>query len=185
MVVHFMLDQRKPFGFPFLCKSTAIEESGGKRNGNAEEDKFFTASYQFITEDTDLLCYSVPRMFNVTEEMLVLAKQAQKLLTKYNVPVAKVADMIYEGTVEMVKVKNGLFNPAAQQDKQGKKVKMGDLSKTSLFFAARRHLYKQKVYVVRITYRFQKTSQLKQKYSVVISGVEIMKEKDYKPVLPM
>jgi hypothetical protein len=124
-------------------------------------------------------------MFTVTEEMLVLAKQPQKLLSKYDVPAAKVADMIREGTVEMVNLKKGLFNTAAHQDKQGKKVKMGDLSKTPLFFAARRHLYKQNVYVVRITYRFEKTPQLKQKYAVVISGVEVMKEKDYKPVLPM
>jgi hypothetical protein len=30
MVVHFMLDQRKPFGFPYLCKGPAIKGSGGK-----------------------------------------------------------------------------------------------------------------------------------------------------------
>jgi hypothetical protein len=124
-------------------------------------------------------------MFQVSEEMLVLAKQPQKLLSKYDVPTAKVADMIQEGTVEMVKVKNGLFNPAAQHAKQDKQVDMGDLFKTPLFFAARRHLHKQNVYVVRITYRFQKTPHLKHKYSVVISGVEVMKEEGYKPVLPM
>jgi hypothetical protein len=62
---------------------------------------------------------------------------------------------------------------------------MGDLSRTHLFFAAGRHAYKQKVYAVRITYRFQKIPYLKQKYAVLVYGVEIMKEKDYQPVLSM
>jgi hypothetical protein len=39
--------------------------------------------------------------------------------------------------------------------------------------------------VVRITYRFQKAPHLKNQYAVMVSGVEIMKEKDFKPVLPM
>jgi uncharacterized protein YlxP (DUF503 family) len=119
-------------------------------------------------------------MFTVTEEMLVLAKQAQKLLTKYNVSAATVADMIREGTVEITQKANNLLT-----DRQPKTIDMGDLSKTPLFFAARRHLHNKNIYVVRITYRFQKTHDLKQKYAVVISGVEVMKEKDYTPVLPM
>ena len=119
-------------------------------------------------------------MFQVTEEMLVLAREPQKLLTKYNVPAAKVADMIREGTLEITQKVNYILN-----DHQHKKGDMGDLSKTPMFFAARRHLYKQKVYVVRITYRFEKTPQLKNQYAVLVSGVEVMKEEDYKPVLPM
>ncbi len=119
-------------------------------------------------------------MFKVTEEMLVLARQPQKLLTKYDVPAATVADMIREGTLEMAKLETAILN-----DQQRKKAKARDLSKNQTFFAARRHLYKNKVYVVRITYRFQKTPNLKQQYAVVVSGVEIMKETDYKPVLPM
>jgi hypothetical protein len=119
-------------------------------------------------------------MFKVTEAMLVLATQPQKLLTEYDVPAAKVADMIQEGTVEITQKVNYILT-----DHQHKKGDMGDLSKTQVFFAARRHLHKQNVYVVRITYRFEKTPHLKQKYAVVISGVEVMQEKDYKPVLPM
>jgi hypothetical protein len=119
-------------------------------------------------------------MFRVTEEMLVLAKQPQKFLNKFNIPAATVADMICEGTMEMMKLENALFN-----DHLDKKDEKRDVSRNQLFFAARRHLYKQNVYVVRITYRFQKTPHLKQKYAVLISGVEVMKEKDHKPVLPM
>jgi hypothetical protein len=119
-------------------------------------------------------------MFKVTEEMLVFGKQPQKLLTEYNVPAATVADMIREGTVEITQKVNDMLN--GQQDK---KDDMGDLAKTPLFFAARRHLHKQNVYVVRITYRFQKTSQPKNKYAVVVSDAEVVAEKDYKPVLPM
>ncbi len=119
-------------------------------------------------------------MFKVTEEMLVLAKQPQKLLTKYAVPAATVADMIREGTREMANLETAMLT-----DKQRKNVKPRDLSKNQTFFAARRHLYKNKVYVVRITYRFQKTPYLKNQYAVMVSGVEVMKEEDYKPVLPM
>jgi hypothetical protein len=129
---------------------------------------------------TLIYCAIVCHMFNVTEEMLVLAKQPQKLLNDFNIPAAKVADMIREGTREMTKLKTSLVN-----DHQDKTVDMGDLAKTPLFFVARRHLHKQSVYVVRITYRFQKAPHLKQQYAVVISGVEVMKEKDYTPVLPM
>jgi hypothetical protein len=138
------------------------------------------SSYQFITHDTDLLCYSVLYMFKITAEMLVLAKPPQKLLSRFNVPVAKVADMIREGTVEMMKLENEMLH---SPNPQKTTVEMGDLSRHHLFFTARRHLYKRNVYVVRITYRFQKTPRLKQKCAVVILGVEIMKEKDYQPVL--
>ncbi len=119
-------------------------------------------------------------MFKVTEGMLIFGKQPQKLLVKYNVSAAKVADMIREGTVEITKKVNDILN-----GHQHKKDNMGDLSKTPLFFAARRHLYKKNVYVVRITYRFQKTPHLKNQYAVIVSAAEVMKEKDYKPVLPM
>jgi hypothetical protein len=57
-------------------------------------------------------------MLQVTEEMLVLAKQPQKLLTDYNVPAAKVADMIREATVEITQKVNYILN-----DHQNKKVK--------------------------------------------------------------
>jgi hypothetical protein len=79
------------------------------------------SSYQFITHDTDLLCYSVPHMLQVTEEMLVLAKQPQKLLTEYDVPIVKVADMIREATVEITQKVNYILN--AHQNKKGE---MGD-----------------------------------------------------------
>jgi hypothetical protein len=119
-------------------------------------------------------------MFKVTEAMLVLATQPKILLSKYNVPAAKVADMIREGTVEITQKVNNMFT-----DHQHKKDDMGDLAKTPVFFAARRHLYKQKVYVVRITYRFEKTPHLKNKYAVVVSAAEVVAEKDYQPILPM
>jgi hypothetical protein len=119
-------------------------------------------------------------MFKVTEEMLVFGKQPQKLLTKYNVPAAKVADMIREGTGEITKKVNDILN-----GHRHKKDNMGDLSQTPLFFAARRHLHKQNVYVVRITYRFQKTPHLKNQYTVMVSAAEVMKEKDYQPILPI
>jgi hypothetical protein len=119
-------------------------------------------------------------MLTITEDMLVLAKQPQKLLTEYQVPAAKVADMIREATTEMVKLENELLND--QQDKNGE---IGDLSRTSLFFAARRHRYKKNVYVVRIQYKFVKSKQTKQKYSVNISHAEVIAEKDYRSILPM
>jgi hypothetical protein len=111
-------------------------------------------------------------MLNVTEEMLVLAKQPQKLLTAYQVPAAKVADMIHEATTEMVKHEYSILND--QQDKKGD---MGDLTRIPLFFAARRHLYKKNVYVVRITYRFKKAPHLKHKYAVLVSSAEVVKER--------
>ena len=131
------------------------------------------SSYLFITYNTDLLCYSVSHMFKVTEEMLILARQPRKLLIKYDVPAAKVTDMIREGTMEMAKRE---VSPNGTPR---------DLSPNQVFFAARRHLHKQNVYVVRITYRFQKTPGLKNKYAVLVSGVEVMKEKDYQPILPI
>jgi hypothetical protein len=119
-------------------------------------------------------------MFKMTEEMLVFGKQPQKLLTRYNVPATKVVDMICEGTREMTKLKTSLLN-----DYQDKKDEMPNLFRNQLFFVARWHRYKQNVYVVRITYRFQKTPHLKDQYDVVVSAAEVMKEKDYKPVVPM
>jgi hypothetical protein len=138
------------------------------------------SSYQFITHDTDLLCYSVPHMLQVTEKMLVLAKQPQKLLTEYDVPAAKVADMIREATVEITQKVNDILT-----DHQNKKGEMGDLSQTPLFFAARRHRYKKNVYVVRIYYKFLKRQQAKNTYAVKISHAEVVKEKDFQPILPL
>jgi hypothetical protein len=106
---------------------------------------YLWSSYQFITHDTDLLCYSLSHMLQVTEKMLVLAKQPQKLLNEYDVPAEKVADMIREATTEITKNVNDNLN-----GHQNKKSDMGDLSKTPLFFAARRHRYKKNIYVVRI-----------------------------------
>jgi hypothetical protein len=76
-------------------------------------------------------------MLRVTEEMLVIDKQPRKLFTAYNVPAEKVADMIREATVEITQKVNYILN-----DHQNKKGEMGDLSRTPLFFAARRHLHK-------------------------------------------
>jgi hypothetical protein len=119
-------------------------------------------------------------MLRVTEEMLVLAKQPEKLLNEYDVPAAKVADMIREATVEITQKVHDILN-----DHQNKKGEMGDLSRTPSFFAARRHAYKQRVYVVRITYRFKKSPHLKNKYAVLVSSAEVVAEKDFKPILPM
>jgi hypothetical protein len=108
-------------------------------------------------------------MFSVTEERLVLANQPQKLLSAYQVPAAKVADMIREAT---------------EQIKQLDKELLGEerpLSPSRLCFAARRHQYKHKVYVVRITFRFVKANQVKNNYAVAVSSAEVMKEKDYQP----
>jgi hypothetical protein len=66
--------------------------------------------------------------------------------TEYNVPAAEVADMIRVATMEMMKLENEILNCPDDQDKT---VEMGDLSRHHLFFAARRHLYKKNVYVVR------------------------------------
>jgi hypothetical protein len=77
-------------------------------------------------------------MFKVTEEMLVLTKQPQKLLNEYNMPAAKVVDMIREGTVEMMKLENEMLH---SPNPQKKTVDMGDLSRRHLFFTTRRHLY--------------------------------------------
>jgi hypothetical protein len=119
-------------------------------------------------------------MLQVTEKMLGLAKQPQKLLIEYNVPIVKVADMIREATGEITQKVNDILN-----DHQNKKGDMGDLSRTPLFFAARRHHYKKNVYVVRITYRFKKTPHLKNKYAVLVSSAEVVKEKDFQPILPL
>jgi hypothetical protein len=45
-------------------------------------------------------------MLQVTEEMLVIAKQPQKLLNAYKVPATKVVDMIREATTEITKREN-------------------------------------------------------------------------------
>ena len=82
--------------------------------------------------------------------------------------------MIREGTGEMMKLETDMFH---RPHPQKKTVEMGDLSRYQLLFTARRHLYKQQVYVVRITFRFQKTPQQKHQYAVLVSGVEVMKEK--------
>jgi hypothetical protein len=119
-------------------------------------------------------------MLQVTEDMLVLAKQPQKLLTDYQVPAAKVADMISEATTEITQNVNDNLND--QQDKKGE---MGDLSQTPLFFAARRHRYKKNVYVVRIQYKFLKRKQAKNTYAVKIFHAEVVKEKDFQPILPL
>jgi hypothetical protein len=119
-------------------------------------------------------------MLQVTEEMLVLAQQPHKLLKAYEVPVAKVADMIQEATMEMVKHEYSTLND--QQDKNGD---MGDLSRIPLFFAARRHRYNKNIYVVRIQSKFVKSKQPKQKYTVKVFHAEVVAEKDFKPILPM
>jgi hypothetical protein len=119
-------------------------------------------------------------MLQVTEEMLVIAKQPQKLLNAYKVPATKVVDIIREATTEITKRENDILN-----DHQYKEGETGDLSKYQLFFAARRHLYKKNVYVVRIHYKFLKSKQAKNKYSVKISGAEVIAEKDLHPILPL
>jgi hypothetical protein len=119
-------------------------------------------------------------MLQVTEKMLVLAKQPQKLLNEYDVPAEKVADMIREATTEITQKVNYTLN-----DHQNKKSDMGDLSKTPLFFAARRHRYKKNVYVVRIQYKFVKSNQTKQNYVVKVSHAEVVAEKDFTPTLPI
>jgi hypothetical protein len=119
-------------------------------------------------------------MLQVTDEILVIAKQPQKLLKDYNVPAAKVADMIRESTAEITQRVNSIRN-----DHQATKGETGDLAKHQVFFAARRHLYKKNVYVVRITYRFKKTLHLKNKYAVLVSSAEVVAEKDFHPILPL
>jgi hypothetical protein len=119
-------------------------------------------------------------MLQVTEEMLVIAKQPRKLFIDYHVPAAKVADMIHEATLEITQRENYILN-----DHQYKEGEIGDLSQNHLFFAARRHLHKQNVYVVRITYRFKKTPHLKNKYTVLVSSAEVVAEKDFQPILPL
>jgi hypothetical protein len=100
-------------------------------------------------------------MLQVTEETLVIPKQPQKLFTDYDVPNAKVADMIREATLEITQLENPILN-----DHQQQKGETGDLSKHHVFFAVRRHLHKKNVYVVRITYRFVKSTHPKNKYAV-------------------
>jgi hypothetical protein len=68
-------------------------------------------------------------MLHVTEAMLVLGKQPQKLFTDYNVPAVKVADIIYKATEEITKRHNYILN-----DHQDTKGEPGYLTKNQVFF---------------------------------------------------
>jgi len=105
-------------------------------------------------------------MFSVTEETLVLAKQPQQLLKQYQVPAAKVVNMIREAMVEIKQIEKEWLGEARPP------------SPSQVYFAARRHRYQNKGYVVRISYGLVKNK-------VVVSSAEIVAEKDYQPILPL
>jgi hypothetical protein len=57
MVVHFMLDQRKPLGFLTLIKGSAIKKEVRERvRGDGAIRRSLRSSYQFITQEIQLLC---------------------------------------------------------------------------------------------------------------------------------
>jgi hypothetical protein len=74
-----------------------------------------------------------------------------------------------------------MIREAMVQIKQLDKEWLGEarpVSPSQVFFAARRHRYKQKVYVVRISYGLVKNK-------VVVDSAEVVDEKDYRPILPI
>jgi hypothetical protein len=115
-------------------------------------------------------------MQRVTENNLIIAKQPQELLTAYKVPVPVVVDMINEASEDLM-----------QQQKQllDQNVAIDFFSPGHTFYAARNHRYKKRVYVIRIYYHFVADKQRKQQLSVVVTHAEVIKEKDYQPVLPL
>ena len=114
-------------------------------------------------------------MQKVTEDQLIIAKQPQKVFTIYNFPLPVVVDMINETSAEMRQLEKSLHQI----------IEKGALSSSHSFFAARRHLYNKKVYVMRVHYKFAKATNSKSKFSVVISHAEIVEEKNYQPILPL
>lgn len=119
-------------------------------------------------------------MLPVTEESLLIAKQPQKLFRDFHVPVAVVADMIREAAEQSDQYMKEF--PEAYQYLKSKK---DALTHARSFFAARRHAYKNNIYVVRIHYRFSKMTPSKHKYAVHVYHAEIMEEREYQPILPM
>jgi hypothetical protein len=119
-------------------------------------------------------------MQKVTEDQLITAKQPQKVFTIYNFPLLVVVDMINETSTEMRQLEKSFLGTTQHQI-----IEKGALSSSHSFFAARRHLYNKKVYVMRIHYQFAKATNSKSKFSVVISHAEIVEEKNYQPILPL
>lgn len=119
-------------------------------------------------------------MQEVTEDSLTIEKQPQKLLKDFHVPIAMVADMIREAT-EQTEEYMKAFPEADQYDKGVNDA----LFSARSFFAARRHAYKNNVYVIRIHYRPSKTTRSNRKSTVLVYDVEVMDEKEYQPILPL
>lgn len=120
------------------------------------------------------------RMQKVTEENLIISKQPRKVFTAYNVPLTVVADMINEATARVVQHKKEFLGAASY-----KTVANVSLSPTASYFAARRHRYNKKVYVVRVHYALENDTSSNKKIAVVVSHAEAVDEKDYQPVLPL
>jgi hypothetical protein len=119
-------------------------------------------------------------MQQVTEENLIIFKHPQKVFTTYKVPLTVVADMINEANARVVSQEKEFLGAASY-----KAVKKLSLSPTVSFFAARRHSYKTKVYVVRVHYTIANDTGSNKKIAVVVSHAEAVDEKDYQPVLPL
>ncbi len=120
-------------------------------------------------------------MQRVTEDNLIIAEQPQSLFTAYTVPLSKVVDMINEASEDLRQQHKRFLGAASYQA-----VEKDIFSPTgALFFAARRHRYKKHVYVIRIQYHFVEDTRRRPRLSVVVTQAEVMKEKDYQPVLPL
>jgi len=120
-------------------------------------------------------------MLPVTEASLLIAKQPQKLFRDFHVPVAVIADMIREATEQ---IEHNLKQFLKDQYDNYKRAQ-DPFSPPGSYIASRRHTYQNKIYVVRIYYRFSKMTHSQHKYAVHVYHAEIMEEREYQPILPM
>jgi hypothetical protein len=112
-------------------------------------------------------------MEQITEENVIVPPGAEKVLKAYNIPRSLVAEMISEADESIRLQQTELLSAPFSNEAE------------NLRFAARGYLLKNKDYVIRIYNRYLKAKNAKNKLSPVISGVQVIKEKDYRPILPM
>jgi ribosomal protein L20 len=121
-------------------------------------------------------------MEQATEENVVVPPQSEKILRAYRVPLTKVADMINEANKQITQSEKGFLG---KRSAAYRKMRDAGSSADRTFFAARRHRFKNQVYVIRINYHYVKAKDAKQELSPVISGVEVINEKNCRPILPL
>ncbi len=120
------------------------------------------------------------RMQTVTEQNLLLAKQPQKLFTAFHVPLVVVADMINEATIQLLEQEKSFLDTTPPEA-----IERRFFSPSKKFFAARRHRFNNKVFMIRMYYKFAEDKNMKNKFFASVYSAEAMNEKEYTPVLPL